>query len=87
MSAQRLHVIFRADFSSQNNFFRQIRNFVIDITALPPTTGTGIHWQVAQATSLQNIRFEMIKGGDSNRQQGIFMENGSGGFVTDLTFK
>jgi glucan 1,3-beta-glucosidase len=73
-------------YTNQNNFFRQIRNFVIDLTGMPPITGTGIHWQVAQATSLQNIRFEMIRGGDNNRQQGIFMDNGSGGFMTDLVF-
>lgn len=72
-------------YTNQNNFFRQIRNFVIDVTAQPPDRGTGIHWQVAQATSLQNIRFEMRKGGGT-QQQGIFMENGSGGFFTDLTF-
>ncbi|KAK3082229.1 hypothetical protein LTS18_010646 [Coniosporium uncinatum] len=73
-------------FTNQNNFFRQIRNFVIDLTGMPPTAGAGIHWQVAQATSLQNIRFEMIQGGADNRQQGIFMDNGSGGFMGDLTF-
>ena len=68
---------------NQNNFFRQIRNFVIDLTAMPPSAGTGIHWQVAQATSLQNIVFNMVKG---SNQQGIFMDNGSGGFMTDLVF-
>ncbi|KAK5017179.1 hypothetical protein LTR39_001690, partial [Cryomyces antarcticus] len=73
-------------YTNQNNFFRQIRNFVIDLTAMPPTAGAGIHWQVAQATSLQNIRFEMVKGGSNNAQLGIFMDNGSGGFMTDLTF-
>lgn len=74
-------------FTNQNNFFRQIRNFVIDQTAIPSTTASaGIHWQVAQATSLQNIRFEMVKGGTDNKQQGIFMDNGSGGFMTDLIF-
>ncbi|KAL8804895.1 MAG: hypothetical protein Q9182_002297 [Xanthomendoza sp. 2 TL-2023] len=73
-------------YTNQNNFFRQIRNFVIDLTAMPATAGTGIHWQVAQATSLQNIRFEMVKGGDDNKQQGIFMDNGSGGFMADLYF-
>ncbi|KAJ2974305.1 hypothetical protein NQ176_g6131 [Zarea fungicola] len=74
-------------YTNQNNFFRQIRNFVIDLTAQPKTTGTGIHWQVAQATSLQNIVFNMIvdKSAD-NKQQGIFTENGSGGWMTDLTF-
>lgn len=73
-------------YTNQNNFFRQIRNFVIDVTEQPPETGTGLHWQVAQATSLQNIRFEMRRGGADNKQQGIFMENGSGGFMGDLVF-
>ncbi|KAF1986774.1 glycoside hydrolase family 55 protein [Aulographum hederae CBS 113979] len=72
-------------FTNQNNFFRQVRNFVIDLTAMPATSGAGIHWQVAQATSLQNIRFEMVKGAES-KQLGIFMDNGSGGFMTDLVF-
>ncbi|KAJ5131227.1 uncharacterized protein N7515_007266 [Penicillium bovifimosum] len=74
-------------FTNQNNFFRAIRNLVIDLTSMPPSVGAGIHWQVGQATSLQNIRFEMVKGGgDANKQQGIFMDNGSGGFMSDLTF-
>ncbi|KAJ0420535.1 pectate lyase superfamily protein-domain-containing protein [Aspergillus carlsbadensis] len=74
-------------YTNQNNFFRAIRNFVIDLTDMPQSVGAGIHWQVGQATSLQNIRFEMIKGGgDANKQQGIFMDNGSGGFMTDLVF-
>lgn len=47
----------------------------------------GLHWQVAQATSLQNIVFNMrTDGGTQNAQQGIFMDNGSGGFMTDLVF-
>ncbi|EED21310.1 exo-beta-1,3-glucanase Exg0 [Talaromyces stipitatus ATCC 10500] len=74
-------------YTNQNNFFRQVRNFVIDLTAMPQSSGAGIHWQVGQATSLQNIRFEMVKGGgDANKQSGIFMDNGSGGFMSDLTF-
>jgi glucan 1,3-beta-glucosidase len=73
-------------YTNQNNFFRQVRNFVIDLTAMPPGNGAGVHWQVAQATSLQNIRFEMVKGGSNNKQIGVFMDNGSGGFMTDLTF-
>ncbi|TMW66275.1 hypothetical protein Poli38472_004040 [Pythium oligandrum] len=63
-----------------NNFYRAVRNFVIDLRAT--ASGTGIHWQVAQATQLQNIVFEM----GSTQSQGIFMDNGSGGFMTDLTF-
>lgn len=74
-------------FTNQNNFFRGVRNLVIDLTAMPKGSGAGIHWQVGQATSLQNIRFEMVKGGGSaNKQEGIFMDNGSGGFMSDLTF-
>ncbi|KAK4574985.1 hypothetical protein LTR86_000835 [Recurvomyces mirabilis] len=74
-------------FINQNNFFRQVRNFVIDITQWNGgATGAGIHWQVAQATSLQNIVFEMSTSA-STQQQGIFMDNGSGGFMSDLVFK
>jgi hypothetical protein len=73
-------------YTNQNNFFRQVRNFVIDLTAMPQTQGAGIHWQVAQATSLQNIVFNMAPKSATNKQQGIFMDNGSGGFMTDLVF-
>ena len=74
-------------YANQNNFYRQVRNLVLDLTAQPIGTGTGIHWQVAQATSLQNIVFNMrVGGGTSNQQQGIFMDNGSGGFMRDLIF-
>ncbi|RJE25477.1 hypothetical protein PHISCL_02160 [Aspergillus sclerotialis] len=74
-------------YTNQNNFFRSIRNLVIDMTGMPASSGAGIHWQVGQATDLRNIRFEMVKGGgDGNKQQGIFMDNGSGGFMADLVF-
>ncbi|CAG9998333.1 unnamed protein product [Clonostachys byssicola] len=48
----------------------------------------GIHWQVAQASSLENIEFYMLYNSEvpQNTQQGIYMENGSGGFLADLTF-
>ncbi|KAF7311922.1 Glucan 1,3-beta-glucosidase [Mycena indigotica] len=72
--------------TNQNNFFRSIRNFVIDVRAMPPSAfGTGIHWQVGQATSLNNIDFKM-SAASGTKHQGIFMENGSGGFMSDLTF-
>jgi hypothetical protein len=58
---------------------------VIDTTAMPLAHGTGIHWQVAQATSLVNLRFELSQA-EGNAHQGIFMDNGSGGFMSDLTF-
>ena len=72
--------------TNQNNFYRQVRNFKIDLTGMG-NSGTGIHWQVAQATSLQNIEFDMNQDqSDANLQQGIWMDNGSGGFMTDLVF-
>lgn len=71
---------------NQNNFYRSVRNFVIDLTCMNATsTGTGIHWQVSQATSLANIVFRMSKAEDT-AHQGIFMENGSGGYMGDLIF-
>ncbi|KAF9443873.1 glycoside hydrolase family 55 protein [Macrolepiota fuliginosa MF-IS2] len=72
---------------NQNNFFRSVRNFVIDVTRVPATSsqGTGIHWQVSQATSLINIVFHMSTASNT-AHQGIFMENGSGGFMGDLIF-
>lgn len=54
-----------------------------------PLVPTGLHWQVSQACSLQNLVFNMPKAtssGDKVTHVGIFMENGSGGFVSDLTF-
>lgn len=76
---------------NQNNFMRQVRNFVIDIRNTPdnpanvPAPGPAcLHWQVAQATSLQNIDFYMREG--STGHVGVFMENGSGGLMTDLHF-
>lgn len=79
-------------YRNQNNFFRQLRNFIIDLTEVPEVNPdglsgpAGLHWQVAQATSLQNIVFNMRPKSASNKQQGIYMENGSGGFMSDLTF-
>jgi glucan 1,3-beta-glucosidase len=72
--------------TNQNNFFRQVRNFEIDLTAMDEGAGAGIHWQVAQATSLQNMKFTMKPKSPNNKQQGIFMDNGSGGWANDLEF-
>jgi hypothetical protein len=71
---------------STDNFYREIRNLRIDMTGMNPSMGiNGIHWPVGQATNLQNILFQMSTA-DGNNQQGIFMEEGSGGFMTDLVF-
>ncbi|THH06760.1 hypothetical protein EW145_g3870 [Phellinidium pouzarii] len=69
---------------NQNNL--SVRNFVIDLTQMPATSSaTGLHWQVSQATSLMNIVVNMSTD-PSTAHQGIFMENGSGGFMGDLVF-
>lgn len=69
-----------------NIFWRQIKNFVIDITAIPAANAaTGIHWPTSQATSLQNIVF-MMSSNAGTQHQGLFIEDGSGGFLSDLTF-
>ena len=80
-------------FINQNQFFRQIRNFRFDFSEMPESTAendqdfvpTGIHWQVSQATSLQNLIFDMPTT-STTTAVGIFTENGSGGFVSDLEF-
>jgi len=69
-----------------NVFFRQVRNFVIDTTNIPANRdATGMHWPTSQATSLQNIVFNMPTTADV-KHVGLFIEEGSGGFLTDLTF-
>ncbi|KAK4203357.1 pectate lyase superfamily protein-domain-containing protein [Triangularia verruculosa] len=71
-------------FINTANFYRQIRNFVIDITATNPNAYVcALHYQVAQATSLQFVEFRAKTG---TTQQGIYAENGSGGFMSDLIF-
>lgn len=73
-------------FINQNNFFRSVRNFIIDLRQMPASaSATGLHWQVSQATSLCNVVVEMSTA-SGNNHQGIWMENGSGGFMSDLTF-
>ncbi|KAF7172832.1 hypothetical protein CNMCM5623_004961 [Aspergillus felis] len=81
---------------NQSNFYRQIRNFVFDMTGMNWTNTdkdqtyvpAGIHWQVGQATSITNCDFQMaVSTADhSATAVGIYMENGSGGMVSDLTF-
>lgn len=75
--------------ANQNNFWRQVRNFVLDITLMPTNSGAhALHWQVAQGTSLQNIVFKMRpQNGGQNDQMGIFMDNGSSLFLEDLIFE
>lgn len=62
---------------STDVFWRQIRNFVLDMTAIPPATGAnGLHWPTAQATSLQNIVFRMSDA-PGTQHVGLFIESGT----------
>ncbi|KAF7294244.1 hypothetical protein HMN09_01152800 [Mycena chlorophos] len=68
-----------------NNFFRSVRNFVLDTRRMPVSaTATGIHWQVGQATSLIAVDF-LLSTATGNQHRGMFAENGSGGFIADIT--
>lgn len=62
---------------STNVFYRQVRNFKLDMTAIPASANKmyGIHWPTAQATSLQNIQITMTTA-SGNNQVGLFVENG-----------
>lgn len=74
------------NWGSTNVFFRQVRNFVFDLTAVPPSSSlAGIHWPTAQSTSLQNIVFQMSAVAGT-QHVGVFCESGSAGFMNDLTF-
>lgn len=64
------------NWGSTNVFFRQVRNFILDMTAIPATSqATGIHWPTAQATSLQNLVFEM-SAAPGTQHVGLFCESG-----------
>ncbi|KAL4069057.1 glycoside hydrolase family 55 protein [Scleroderma citrinum] len=73
-------------YTNQDNFFRSVRNLIIDLRQVPASSSAiGLHWQVAQATSLINVLVEMSTA-SGNNHQGLFMENGSGGFMEDIVF-
>lgn len=60
-----------------NVFYRQVRNFILDTTAIAPgTAATGMHWPTSQATSLQNVVFNMPKG-NGVVHVGLFIESGT----------
>lgn len=66
-------------------FYSQIRNLVVDIRDVRNgSKKAAFHYQVAQATTIENIE---IMADSSTDQQGIFAENGSGGVMSDIVFK
>ncbi|KAM3066382.1 hypothetical protein ACMFMG_003111 [Clarireedia jacksonii] len=74
------------NWGSTNVFNRQIRNFIFDMTSIPAgTTATGLHWPTSQATSLQNLVFQMSSA-PGTQHTGLFCESGSAGLIVDVTF-
>lgn len=64
------------NWGSTNIFYRQVRNFIFDMTAIPcGSSATGIHWPTAQATSLQNLVFNMCSA-SGTQHVGLFCESG-----------
>ena len=63
-------------FGATNVFYRQVRNLIFDVTAVPSSSAAyGIHWPTAQATSLQNCVFKMSDA-PGTQHEGIFIEGG-----------
>ncbi|KAG9310286.1 glycoside hydrolase family 55 protein [Chiua virens] len=56
-------------FVNQNNFYRSVRNLVIDLRQMNATApAIGLHWQVSQATSLVNVVVEMSQENGTQHQ-------------------
>ncbi|KAI6146888.1 glycoside hydrolase family 55 protein [Pisolithus tinctorius] len=56
-------------FVNQDNFYRSVRNLIIDLRQIPASTSAiGLHWQVSQATSLINVVVEMSTASGNNHQ-------------------
>jgi hypothetical protein len=70
-------------FINTANFYRQLRNLVIDVTATRASSKVAcVHYQVAQATSTQNL---LLIAGPTG--YGMYAENGSGGQISDIEFQ
>ncbi|KAL4769204.1 pectate lyase superfamily protein-domain-containing protein [Aspergillus nidulans var. acristatus] len=68
-----------------NNFLQSVKNFKINICLTDPNAYVcAIHWQVAQGTLLENIEFYALA---DTTQQGVYMENSSGRFLSNLMFQ
>ncbi len=73
-------------YTATNVFYRQIRSLILDTTAVPASSNIKvIHWPTAQATSLENLLIRMSDE-SGTQHQGLFVESGSGGFMSDLEF-
>ncbi|KAF1731027.1 Glucan 1,3-beta-glucosidase [Beauveria bassiana] len=67
-----------------NGISTPIRGLQIDIRLTRQKGMVGIHWQVAQATTIEETGI-LMSNASSTTQIGIFAENGSGGWMGDIT--
>ncbi|KAL2134977.1 hypothetical protein VTI74DRAFT_10204 [Chaetomium olivicolor] len=74
----------KLNYQATNVFFRQLRNLIFDTRDIPGKA-TALHWPSSQATMVQNCAFWLSPRPEDNHV-GIFMEEGSGGMMTDLVF-
>jgi len=72
------------DGEHDDEFYRGIAHIDIVFGANNGGAG-GIHWAVSQATFLRDMVLDGSAGGAAPAKFGIFDENGSGGFASDLT--
>lgn len=64
-------------FKATNVFYRQIRNIILDTTAVAPSIQVNaIHWPTAQATSLENVQFK-LSDAEGTQHQGLLIESGT----------
>lgn len=64
------------NWGSTNVFYRQVRNLILDTTDVAASSSViGIHWPTAQATSLQNIIFN-LSAATGTQHVGMFCESG-----------
>lgn len=67
-----------------NVFWRQVANFAFELREVPSSQSIyAIHWPSSQATSLSNIEI-FLKDGAGTKHRGVFIEEGSGGYVGDI---
>lgn len=80
---------------NQNQFFRRIRNFVLDMTDMPNDTriqddlAICTYWDplASVPSRYKNILFMMPRRAEGFKHIGVIMDNGSGGLIADLTFE
>ena len=63
-----------------DDFYYQVKDLVLDVSAPGNAQAVAVHWAVSQATMLRNVRIVA-----TGAAAGIFTENGSGGVMRDVT--